>query len=341
MTTESELDLRATRPTDHIVDQEFPPARREAVLNAVLDPHRVTVIRRSPGPRLLVAAGIALVLAVGGAVGVVTSQQPSQDPPAAGAQPSVAQPPAGPNTQPPPPSAQEGVTLEQVADVAGRRAAPVKLGPTQFRRSVTVEQQDGGATITHENYVSADGWTWRKTTEKGQDTYWMLYRAGDELDPANLPTDPKRLEQELMKFHLGTASDTQGLYKLIGEVILTDQAPPKVRAAAIELLADLAQRPVRTMPARKGGKTTPDIAVIRGLIEERPAVGARFTDKSVPQLRYTMWFDTKTSELIRTDQVFRGGTSFSSEVRSRTIVDTLPPEFVTKLGTKRVEKLPR
>jgi hypothetical protein len=343
MTTKSELDLQATRPTDRTIDNEFTPSRREAILNTVLDQHQVTAFRLRPGPRILVAAGIALLLA-GVTVGAVTARQPDQDRPPAVAQPSAAQPSStkpstGPTDDSPPP-AQQVVTLEQIADRAGRREGPVKIGPDEFRRIVTVSRQSDGPVITNESYIAADGWTWRKDTENGR-VSWMLYRGVEgPLDPADLPTDPRELERELMKYHLGTDSDTRGLFKLIEEVVATELAPPMVRAAAIELLADLAERPVRTIPARKGGETTPDITVVQGSISERLAVGTRFTDKSVPNLRYTMWFDVKTSEIVRTDHVARNGSVFSSEVRSRTVVDSLPPEFLKKLGAERVEKYP-
>lgn len=345
MTTKPEFDLRATRPTDRTIDNEFTPARREAILNTVLDQHQVTAFWRRPGPRVLVAAGVALLLA-GAATGAVTALRPDQERTPAVAQPSAAQPSTtqpstGPSDDSPPPPVQQVVTLEQIADVAGQREGPVEVGPDEFRRIVTVSRYSDGTVITNESYIAADGWTWRKDSENGR-VSWMLYRGVEgPLDPADLPTDPKALERELMKYHLGTESDTRGLFKLIQEVVATELAPPMVRAAAIELLADLAERPVRTIPAPKGGgETTPDITVVQGSISERRAIGTGFTDKSVPNLRYTMWFDVRTSEIVRTDHVSRDGSVYSNEVRSRTVVDNLPPEFVKKLGTERVEKYP-
>jgi hypothetical protein len=232
------------------------------------------------------------------------------------------------------------VTLEQVADIAGRRAAPVKIAEDQFRHVVTASRQSDASMIINDSYIAADGWTWRKDTQNGRIS-WMLYKGIDDaLDPIDLPTDPKPLERTLRSQHLGTDSETRGLFKLIAEVVSTELAPPKVRQAAIELLADLAERPVRTVPVEKGGKTSPDITIIRGSIADRQAVGARFTDKQTPKLRYTVWFDAKTSEIIRTDDVAADGSQFYSEIRTRVVADNLPAEFVRVLGTKRVEHYP-
>ncbi len=348
MTTEPERDLRATKPSERFIDEEFTMARREEIREAVLAAHPVA--GRRPAPRVLIAAGVALVLAAGGAVGAVTALQPDQDHTPAVAQPSstpsVATPSpsatAAPNdpSDSPPPAPAEVVTLDQVAEIAGRRAGPVKIAEDQFRHVVTASRQSDDPMIINDSYIAADGWTWRKDTENGRIS-WMLYKGiGDALDPTDLPTDSKRLERTLRSQHLGTDSETRGLFKLITEVVSTEVAPPKVRAAAIELLADLAERPVHTVPVRGGGKTSPDITITQGSIADRPAVGARFTDKHAAKLRYTVWFDAKTSEILRTDSVSRDGSLYSSEIRTRVVADNLPAEFVRVLGTKRVEKYP-
>jgi hypothetical protein len=319
MTSPTELAVRAARPTDASVDAEFDPARRSALLQTILATPVAAPTRRPRRTVLLVAAGLAVLVATGGVLGDVSSRLPAHLRPVT-AQPAVAD------------------TLDRLAARAARRPVLPPLVPGQYRAVTTVDQQSGNAVITHQSYVAADGWTWRRDTENLNRT-WFLYPTTDELDPATLPTDPGRLEAALRRQSLGTASQDEGLFKAIGELALLETTPVAVRVASIQVLTAMSERPPRTVPGRKGGPTTPTVTVLQGVLDGRPVTGARFTDATRPGLQLTYWFDAATSDLLRTDQTWPDGTTFSSEIRDRTTVDRLPTDITDRLGTRRVEKI--
>ena len=320
MNTQIELDLRATRPTPETVDRELDPRRRSAIVDRILD--TAPVAPRQQHRRravLLVAAGLTVLLGAGGLLGDLPSRLPGR-----GMLPVIVQPAAA-------------GSLEELAEQAEGRTSPQALAPGQYRKVVAVEQQTGGARITREAYVAADGWTWRKDTE-GLDRSWMIYDAAAEFDPTTLPTAAGPLEQNLRARFLGTASADEGVVKAVGEVALSETAPAGVRAASIRLLAGLAERPAGRVPARKGGWTEPVVTVSEGTLSGRAVVGAHFTDLVRPGRTDTYWFDADTSELVRVEGTWPDGTTFTREVRLRAVVDDLPADIAARLGRERVEK---
>ncbi|HEY9294355.1 MAG TPA: hypothetical protein VIP98_23995 [Microlunatus sp.] len=318
MTTDLDSRLRELRPTDTTIDNAFTPVRRYQLLTDVLDTSTISARRRVQRRTLvLVAAATALVVVAGVLLqGFI---------PTRGLSPLAAQPAAADS-------------LDRLANHAAHSVSPAEPGPGQYRAVTTIEQQTGKPEIRHQAYVAADGWTWRKDTERGRRT-WLLYPAAAQIDPRALPANSAEMEQTLRQQWLGTPSDEQGLFKLVGEIARSEIAPPKVRAAAIGVLASLARRPAIDVPGRKDGTTAPVVTVFTATHNGRPVTGARFVDHSHPGTKTTYWFDDATSELVSTEQQFADGGAFLSQVQSRKIVDQLPKDIAAKLGTTRVEKI--
>lgn len=221
-----------------------------------------------------------------------------------------------------------------LAQLALRAKALPALAPTasQFLHVVTVEQQAASPARTLDAYVAPDGWTWRKDTQQGVAPFYFVFDAKEHLDPATLPTDPTALEAALSKRSLGTASPTQGLFKELGEIALTRTAPADVRAASIELLGQLAQRPVVASKDKEGATTRPDVITETGTLDGRAVLKAGFRDLARPGTDFTYWFDATTSELVQTEGP---GPDFSSAVTVQEVVAALPADIVRVVGTDR------
>ena len=316
------VDLHALRPSDDAVDAEFDPTRRAALLAGVRDQSEMPPHRRRIRPRrlILVAATVLLLTGAGGLADQLISRLPGADLLPVRAQPAAAN------------------GLDELARRAARTTSTTAPLAGEYLASVTVDQQSGQPLIRHESYTAPDGWTWRKDTERGRHT-WYLYPTSAQLDIGNLPTDSDELEATLRKQWLGTRSDDQGLFKLIGEIAQSENASPEVRAATLRILAEMAEETPGVRPDRKGGETAPLVTVLDGTLSGRPVTGARFTDNERPGGQLTYWFDPSTSQLVRTDQQLSDGSTFVSEVRSRNVVEDLPRPIKDKLGTGRTEKV--
>jgi hypothetical protein len=276
----------------------------------------------------LVAAGV--VVAVGGLT--VQALLPSrtttvvtQDPSGGVTTVTVTQPPIG---------LPAAAALEPIAKAAAARPALTPTG-SNLLHVVMTETQNGNA-VTHDSYVAADGWTWRKDTENGRVTLWMLYNA-KSADDSKLPTDPVALDAALRK-GAGNNSADERVFKAIDEILMSQTATPAVKAAAIRVLDTISKNPQAPVTTKDGEVASPRITLERVTANGQDAVKVTQTDPtSRPGVSYVIVLDTATGDLVETG-VTDPTTNYVGTFTVRELVDTLPAEMVTALGTKRVHK---
>lgn len=335
--------LAATRPTDADVDAEFPRAVREMIVDEIVQwrpdsSPAVTPLRtRRAGPRrwlTLVAAGVVVALVVlglqtfapGRQVAVVTPL-----PSGGSATTTLYQPPLG---------VPYAAALEPVAEAAEKQPLLMPTG-TRFLHLVTSDAQTDTATVSHDMYVSSDGWIWRSDTVDGVVTFWMLYHP-NVADYSALPADPAALEAAL-RAGTGSNSGDERVFKAIDDILTSRTAPPAIRAAAIRVLDRVAKSPQAPETTKNGEVASPEVTLETTTVSGVDAVRATLTDSgSRPGVSYSMVLDATTGDLIASDTVgpdLSGNQIIRTTTEStRELVDSLPTAFVQALGTARVHK---
>jgi hypothetical protein len=320
--------IEASRPTDADIDAEFTPAAQARILEDIIASGNVVPLASRQHSRRwvgLVAAGV--VVAVGGLtvqalLPTRTTTVVTQDPSGGVTTVTVTQPPVG---------LPAAAALEPIAKLAETR--PTATG-TAFLHVMSTWKGSDGQVATSDGYTAADGWTWRKDVNPGQ-TVWFLTEPFDEYK--NLPTDPVALDKRLRAAG-GTNSGDERVFKALTEILMSQQSPPAVHAAAIRVLDTISKHPQAPVTTKdKGPIATPKVALELATVDGRAGVKATFTDATSHPGEYE-WvvLDSTTGALIQSGTGTAKG-SGASTVTSE-IVDTLPAAFVTKLGTARVSK---
>jgi len=323
--------LEASRPTDADIEAEFTPATQARILDEIISGEVVPLAPRHSRRWVgLVAAGVAV--AVGGLT--VQALLPSRtttvvtpDPSGGASTVTVTQPPIG---------VPVAVALEPIAQAAAKRPDLMPVGRTYFHM-VAVGTQTGisPGTTTSEVFVAADGWTWAKTIEKGRPDFWMLFDSTIE-NYRTLPSDPKKLDATL-RARQGSNSGDERVYKGINEILASQSAPPTIKAAAIRVLDNLSKNP-QAPEKRNGLLATPRVTLTATTVRGHPAVLATLTDAtSRPDVSFSMALDSTTGDILESGSSSPTLTSSGTYV-VRELVDTLPAEFVSVLGTARVHK---
>jgi hypothetical protein len=322
--------VEASRPTDADIDAEFSPATQARILDDIVGAGNVIPLASRGHSRRwlgLVAAGV--VVAVGGLT--VQALLPSrtttvvtQDPSGGVTTVTVTQPPVG---------LPAAAALEPIAQVAAVHPVATPKN-AQFLHVVQTDTQDGRS-VTHDMYVANDGWTWRTDTEGGRITLWMLYDAKIK-DYGKLPTDPVALDAVLRK-GTGNNSGDERVFKAVSEILNSQTATSAVRAAAIRVLDTTSKNPQAPVTT-SGMVATPKITLERVTVNGRDAVKVSQTDAtSRPGVTYFMVLDAETSDQVQVGTTAPDST-FAGTVTVRELVDTLPADLVSTLGTKRVHK---
>lgn len=319
----------SSRPTDADIDAEFSPAAQARILDDVVSFGSAVELAR-PRPRrwaVLVAAGVTI--AVGGlAIQAVAPPRTTS---------VVTQGPNGPVTTTvtqPPIGLSAAAALEPVARTAAALPALTPTG-TGLLHVVMTETQNGH-TVTHDTYVDADGWTWRKDTEAGRGTAWLLYDAQPD-DYATLPTEPAALDAVLRQ-GTGNNSADERVFHAIEGILRSQTASPAVKAAAIRVLAAISERPQAPTTTKDGTRASPAISLTGATMNGTQVIRATQTDPtSRPGISFTIVLDAATGELVATESTAPDRT-FAGVVEMRALVNALPADFVTALGTERVHR---
>lgn len=320
--------IAASRPTDADIDAEFTPETQARILDGILASGNVVPLSPARHSRRwvgLVAAGI--VVAVGGLT--VQALLPSrtvtvvtQDPSGGVTTVTVTHPPVG---------LPAAAALEPIAQLAAARQT---VTGTEYLHVVTVSAGNDGVGGTMDAYIAADGWTWRKDLNPKQTVWWLL----EPFDGySNMPTDPVALDK-ILRSAGGTTSGDQRVFKQLSEILMSQQSSPAVHAAAIRVLDTISKHPqAPTTTKEKGPKATPKVTLELATVDGKSGVKATFTDATAHPGE-SMWLvlDATSGALIESGTE-AAGARVRSTVTSE-IVDDLPAEYVTKLGTVRVQK---
>lgn len=341
-------DLESIRPSDEAIDAEFDARRRESVFQEVLQARTAVVPisrsrRRWPAAAAAAVAGLA-VLGLAAQALVTLNGQSVAEPPVAGPTASSSTTLASPGSQPSPRYVTVAAMLGPVAVAAA--AAPV-AEPDAFLHVVRVEEQlnvagqgssqtpaaaDSGVTY-FDDYIDRDGWLWSRRT--GDQQFWLLTGQGQSTITA-LPTDPGELDAAL-RSGTGNNSADERVFKGIHEILLTETAPPALRAAAITVLQRIAEHPQAAVTTKDGETATPTLVVTTVDLDGATGYRAAMTDPtSRPGVERWLVLDA-------TGQIVESGTltpdvSFSSTITTREWVDALPSDFVDVLGMEHVER---
>jgi hypothetical protein len=227
--------------------------------------------------------------------------------------------------------------LEPIAQAAAVRPLVFPKG-SELLHMVSTSTMSGQKpiTITSEVYIATDGWTWRKDTEAGRETFWMLFNP-TVTDYGVLPTDPVALDAVLRK-GTGNNSADERVFKAITEILGSRTATPAVRATAIRVLDNISKHPQKPVTTREGQVATPKVELERVTVNGRPSVKATQTDAtSRPGVSYYLVLDEETGDIVDGGSVSPGAV-YSGSTSLREVVAALPDEMVSVLGTKRVHK---
>ena len=361
-------DLRSIRPTPADVDAEFTPPRRATVLHQVLASEMAPVSHRG---WWLAAAGVAAAVTIT-AVLVVSpmvrgTSAPIADPvPPAGSladsepapsasSPAAEQSAASPTPQPPKSLVKYDLgtvtspkVLEKISTVTGDGTT----AKGKYLHTVIVSQQTKEGTRVLDGYTDADGWQWRHDTMTAENDSgnvmesWKIF-GGDftKDDVSSLPADPDALDAAL-RARGGSNSTDERVFKGIDEALHSGLASPELRAAAIKVLQKIAENPQKPAPDKEGVLATPKLEVAElALPDGSPGYRVMFTDQgSRPGVTQSLVLDA-TGQLLETSSTYDGSDpefpdpkNYASQVQVREYVDQLPAEFVSRLGTERVEK---
>ena len=343
-------DLRSIRPTDESIDAEFSSQRRESVFQEVLDA-RSSVVSLGEHRRRWPAAAAAAVAAVAAAALVVQVLTPhgnspvAEPPPVTQTVPSRSSYPATVSVAPP---AAQWSAAEQLTGVAAAAAGGPAVASGAFLHVVRVEEQRGhvdpGSTdepaaedhsVTHDDYVDADGWLWSRRT--GDQNLWLLVPQ-DADSISSLPTDPGDLDREL-RSGTGNNSADERVFKAVHEILLTESASPELRAAAITVLQGIAENPQAPETTKEGDLATPLVSVTTVPLTGQQGMGYRasITDStSRPGIENWLVLDP-TGQIVESGSIAPTST-FTGTIVVREWVDALPADFVEVLGTDHVER---
>lgn len=265
------LDLIAAyRPTQRGLDDEWPAARRTALLERIQatpaqdvpDVPAATRVRVHSRRRWVVAAAVGVAAAA-----LVPLVLPSDQP--GGATSAAAK------------------TLERLA-IAAEKTPADAVKPGQFRHLIDVETQAGMSSRTHESWTAYDGRTWRRDTAAGNTEYFEFPAGGANVNAPtpqflqSLPTDPGKLHRYLEKHVSGSTSRDEAVFVAVGDMLRGGFAPPTLRAAAIRML-------------ERAGHVT----VLQGKDSAgHPAIVVRFRDPvQRPGETNSLYFDPATSAI--------------------------------------------
>ncbi len=201
------------------------------------------------------------------------------------------------------------------------------LGPNQFLHLVDVEHQgptpgQPGVESRFEYWVRPNGQTWqlrneRSGTDPARKEVWLLPPGPQFIDGMNspqfldrLPTNPAALEAYVRAHSVGSTSSDERVFVGVTDIVRRRLAKPKLRSAAIEVLAHLGH-------VRLGGATHDSLG--------NPVQAFEFVDPhGRPDDDRTIMFDTRTAQITEEQEYFRGKLYFTSTVPVFEVVDSVP-----------------
>jgi hypothetical protein len=201
------------------------------------------------------------------------------------------------------------------------------LGPDQFLHLVDVDHQgptpgQPGVESRFEYWIRPDGQTWqlrseRSGTEPAHKEVWLLPPGPRFIDGMTapqfldrLPTSPAALEAYVRAHSVGSTSSDERVFVAVADIVRRGLAKPKLRSAAIEVLAHLGH-------VRLGDATRDSLG--------NPVQAFEFVDRhGRPDDDRTIMFDTRTAQITEEQEYFHGKLHFSSTVPVFEVVNSVP-----------------
>ena len=219
--------------------------------------------------------------------------------------------------------------LHRLAKVAA--VSPVDhLGPRQYLHLVDVEHQNALAgqpaqNSRFEDWIRADGLTYQRRTETtptdpAHVEVWLLPPGPQTIDGMTarvrldrLPTDPAALEAYVRAHSEGSTSADERVFVAVSDIVRRGLAGPRLRSAAIEVLARLGH-------VRLGDSKRDSLG--------NPVEAFEFDDPhGRPGDVRTVMFDTRTAQITEERERFDGKPFFTRTVRVFAAVDTVPADI--------------
>ncbi|MDO5065719.1 MAG: hypothetical protein Q4D96_00360 [Propionibacteriaceae bacterium] len=347
-------DLSNHRPD---FEAEFTPERRAALYQEIMANRRAAPARR---PRLLV--GLAVAAAVVTALALVVPAIIQARVPGPAAQSAVV-----PETSPTPDSGATAEDVDSTTPSNGHSREPGTLtwqlgGPADPNAleevavvSAGVGQRTPGSYVhiievigqpgpnnevvpqtTNESYIDSDGWIWeRRSYAEGISGQVEWYKHRPNPDHTQVPTDPAALDAHF-RAQSGTNSADERVFKSVSE-LLTPHTSPELRAAALRVLAMLAENPQEPGQDKEGTPTNPRVTLTE----------ITFSDGTTG---YRAHFEDPTSRpgdghsiFINADGIIVGGEhdthedgGWATEVILQETTPVLPDDFARRLGADQV-----
>jgi hypothetical protein len=228
-----------------------------------------------------------------------------------------------------PGSADQAAAVQALHHLAKLAAvSPVDhLGPHQYLHLVDVEHQNPLAgqpadNSRFEDWIRADGLTYQRRTETtptdpAHVEVWLWPAGPQTIDGMTapvyldrLPTDPTALESYVREHTTGSTSAEERVYVAVSDIVRRGLAGPKLRSAAIEILARLGH-------VRLGDETRDSLG--------NPVQAFEFVDPhGRPGDVRTVMFDTRTAQITEEREHFQSKLLFTRTVPVFQVVDTVP-----------------
>ncbi|HZC70954.1 MAG TPA: CU044_5270 family protein [Jatrophihabitans sp.] len=230
-----------------------------------------------------------------------------------------------------PGSADEAAAVQALHHLAHVAAASPSdhLGPHQYLHVVEVDHQNalaGGAADNSrfEEWIRADGLTYQLRTETtptdpAHVEVWLLPAGPQTIDGMTapvyldqLPTDPGALETYVRTHTVGSTSSDERVYVAVADIVRRNLAGPKLRSAAIDILARLGH-------VRLGDQTQDSLG--------NPVQAFEFVDpEGRPDDVRVVMFDRRTAQITEEQEYFHGKLLFTRTVPVFDVVDSVPAD---------------
>lgn len=202
-----------------------------------------------------------------------------------------------------------------------------RLGPNQYLHLLDVEHQNAlagqpASNSRFEDWIRSDGFTWQRRTETTPSDpahveIWKLPPGPQPIDGMTSPqyldrlaTNPAALESYVRAHTVGSTSSDERVYVALTDIVRRGLAKPKLRSAAIEVLARLGH-------VRLGQATRDSLG--------NPVQAFEFVDPhGRPDDIRSIMFDTRTAQITEEREYFHGKLLFTRTVPVFEVVDSVP-----------------
>ncbi|MCA0251506.1 MAG: hypothetical protein LCH76_04280 [Actinobacteria bacterium] len=176
-------------------------------------------------------------------------------------------------------------------------------------------------TDTRRTWLAPDGWSWAQETGDG-DHYHLLPALCYPWSLNGAAPDPAAMVDYLRTRVTGSSSTDEAVFDAITTHLRESAVSADLRAAAIHALALIEHVTVTENAVDPAG---------------RPATKVDFIDPvNRPNAARSFYFDPANSQILADEYLLDGAADSWTIVTERRIVDAIPAEVTSKLGTERV-----